>query len=215
MCISTDSTGHCSQWYCCGWCHFDCILDDGDCDDQRPSHQDLHPQLTASGIGSHLYSVCPWSNFDSTWVGVWFSNVHIKWNGFISYSIMEMFILTLDRFLTVFCPFSYKKRARKVPLLVVSIVFFVVCFVLVILPALGVGCYTFSATALSCVAIHQCDTSKYLCHTSMIISYSLLIIVGGVIPVAIYIAMYIKAKMIQSSTPQLGEFQDEEELGLP
>ena len=120
-----------------------------------------------------------------------------------------VFVLTLDRFLIVFYPFSYRRIARSI-LLVNSIVFFILCFVLVTIPTFGIGCYKFSDAALFCINTGQCHTRKYLCYVTSAIGYGLLIILGGFIPVGMYIAMYIKARKIQSSIPQLGEFDGED-----
>ena len=56
----------------------------------------------------------------------------------------------------------------------------------------------------------RCSTRKYLCSASNIIGFPLAVIGGSFIPVGMYIAMYIKAKRIQRSAPQMGEYKGEE-----
>ena len=119
-----------------------------------------------------------------------------------------IFVLILDRFLTVFYPFLYKMRATKV-LLVVSVINFALFFILVIIPASETGCYEFSDTALLCVIRATCSTRKYLCDASKYVGYLLFVSIGGFIPVSMYIAMYIKARRMNSRAPQLGECEGE------
>ena len=119
-----------------------------------------------------------------------------------------LFVLTLDRFLTVFYPFRYEKVARKV-LTVISIIFFIICLTVAVIPAFVKECYKFSSTALFCVSAGECNVSKYVCYTNDTIGFIILLIFGALLPIGMYIAMYIKAKKIQSSVPQLGECEIE------
>ena len=116
-----------------------------------------------------------------------------------------LFVLVLDRFLTVFCPFSFKKVARKV-LVPVSAILFVICSATVMGPVFGLGCYEFLESNLFCTDKSQCG----LCHFSRSIRLVVLVFIGALLPVGMYIAMFIKAKRIQSSAPQLGEHEGED-----
>ena len=119
-----------------------------------------------------------------------------------------VFVLTLDRFLTIFYPFSYRKIARKL-LVAVSALLFLLSCVVPVNPLLNVGCYIFSETALFCI-YNGCNTREFLCYASNALGFVLLIVVGALLPLGMYIAMYIKPKRIQSSAPQLGEHEGED-----
>ena len=131
------------------------------------------------------------------------SQLAVLWRGSI------LFVLTLDRFLTVFYPFSYKKKARKV-VVATSIILFVISLAIVTSPIFGVGCYEFSESALFCIITSLCNAIEYLCYVRTTILSAQLIIVGALLPLGMYIAMFIKAKRIQGSAPQMGEHEGEE-----
>ena len=132
---------------------------------------------------------------------------------FISYwRCSILFVLTLDRFSTVFYPFTYRKIAKKV-LAVVLIILLATCIILACIPAfetLGVGCYKFSDFALYCIDSGKCYFHIYACYIYRMIAVSVVFLVGGLLPVGMYIAMCMKARKIQSDVPQLGEFEGEE-----
>ena len=129
----------------------------------------------------------------------------------IAWRCSILFVLTLDRFLTIFYPFSYKKKARKF-LVAMSLVLFMISIAAVIGPIFGVGCYKFSENALYCIDTGQCNTKIYLCYVSNVVGFALLTIVGALLPLGMYIIMFIKAKRIQGSAPQMGEHEGEENI---
>ena len=182
------------------------------------ANKDLHTrtfilslQLLALDIMVILFAHLPITvtSMARKWV---FGSVWCRITGAVSYfasfwRCSILFVLTLDRLLTVFYPFTYKKIANRL-LLVVSIPLFVLCVILVCIPALetlGIGCYEFSDSALYCVDRGDCYRYIY-----SMAGTSVIFIIGGFLPVGMYIAMYIKAKKIQSSVPQLGEFEGEQ-----
>ena len=146
-----------------------------------------------------------------------FGSVWCRITGSVSYLAIYwrcsiLFALTLDRFFIVFFPFTYNKIANKL-MLVLSFILLALCVTLVSIPAfetLGIGCYEFSDSALYCIDRGECYFHIYACYIYRMAATSVVSLVGGLLPVGMYIAMYMKARKIQSDVPQLGEFGGEE-----
>ena len=104
-----------------------------------------------------------------------------------------MFILTLDRFLSVFKPFHYTKHANKIMFLL-SIIAFIASVGVSLVPLSHFGCYRFDDAALTCVISWECK--NILCFLYYIFISGLVFTIGGIAPVIMYLAMYIKARKI-------------------
>ena len=128
-------------------------------------------------------------------------------------------LLTLDRFLTVFYPFHYRRNANRL-----MIILFVLSFLFTLLCSLfpffniGTGCYLFVPQALTCIphaSYCEFDASiSILCYLYPTIIY-LIVFVGISVPVIMYIAMYIKARQLDRNIPVLGTFEGEQPLPKP
>ena len=104
-----------------------------------------------------------------------------------------MFILTLDRFLSVFKPFHYTKHANKIMFLL-SIIALIASVGVSLVPLSDFGCYHFQETALTCLISWECK--NILCFLYYIFISGLVFTIGGIAPLIMYLAMYIKARKI-------------------
>lgn len=108
-----------------------------------------------------------------------------------------MFLLVLDRFLTIFCPFSYHGTRAKCVTIILSIVILSACILTSVIPLfdIGIGCYVFTELALMCVVSWQC--TSIICHVYYYFITITFFVFGGIVPVALYIAMYIKGRRLR------------------
>ena len=104
-----------------------------------------------------------------------------------------MFILTLDRFLSVFKPFHYTKHANKI-MFSLSIIAFIASVGVSLVPLSEFGCYHFNDAALTCAISWECK--NILCFLYYIFISGLVFTIGGIAPLIMYIAMYIKGRKI-------------------
>ena len=102
-----------------------------------------------------------------------------------------MFIFVIDRFLSVFLPFSYPKHKVKV-----AVSLSVLCWPLSIilnaamLPGL-LNCYRFNALSWTCFFSSKCSGN---CSAFIAVYLSLIVIPITVLPIILYIALFCKAK---------------------
>ena len=102
-----------------------------------------------------------------------------------------MFVFVIDRFLSVFMPFAYPKHQHKV-IVILSIFSWGFSVVISIVPIPQIlDCYTFSYTFWICSFSPQCSE---VCSHFGSIFYSLVTLPVTVIPIALYIILYIKAR---------------------
>ena len=104
-----------------------------------------------------------------------------------------MFILTLDRFLSVFKPFHYTIYANKI-MFSLSIIAFIASVGVSLVPLSKFGCYRFNDAALTCAISWECN--NILCFLYYIFISGLVFTIGGIAPLIMYIVMYIKARKI-------------------
>ena len=113
-----------------------------------------------------------------------------------------MFLLILDRFLTVFCPF-YCRLMSKYVMIPLSMGAFLISLLASMIPLfdIGVGCYTFIETHLTCKVSWQCTNVGCLIYSYTF--YMVIFTFGGIAPVIMYIAMYIKGRKMRQTLMSL------------
>ena len=107
---------------------------------------------------------------------------------------LVMFLMMLDRLLTVVFPFSYKKHANTI-MKILSVVV-LLSFSLTLAPLVDIGCYDFTEYSLLCTISWQCQTIACLYYIAAVI---VIFIVGAIAPVFMYIVMYVKARSFRES----------------
>ena len=105
-----------------------------------------------------------------------------------------MCLLILDRFLTVFFPFCYRRTSKRLMISLLTCTFLIILLLSVIplFDLIAGGCYTFKESHLTCKISWECTNTG-----CKIYSYSFtmaIFAVGGIAPVIMYIAMYIKGR---------------------
>ena len=101
-----------------------------------------------------------------------------------------MFLMILDRLLTVTFPFCYRRRANSI-MAVSSILLFFSFLLIALAPLVNIGCYNFTQYSLICVVSWQCST--VICYLFYIVLSLVVFIAGAVAPIFMYAVMYIKA----------------------
>lgn len=125
---------------------------------------------------------------------------------------LVMFLLTLDRLLTVFYPFRYRAYANKL-MATLSILTFLFILLLSLFPFIGIGCYAFHSEALTCIVqIEYCELETvaftFFCHLYVTLNYIIIIV-----PVIMYIAMCVRARQLDRNVLlQIGTFEGEEPI---
>ena len=113
-----------------------------------------------------------------------------------------MFIFVCDRFLAVFYPFSYPRVQKKV----ISFIYTGSLMLAVVTTAIPLAddCVAFSRVAWYCLIDVGCTTP--LCSISRSVIASVSTLIGAIIPFAMYIILFIKAKKIRNQiTPMVSE----------
>ena len=106
--------------------------------------------------------------------------------GLATYRWFVMFILCLDRFLSVYAPFKYPKFANAFTAMLTS-VFLLLSSLHSLLPLFGFGCYAFSVVILSCSLNWECPS--VFCNLYYMFSSSSVFVLGGVVPLIMYVMM--------------------------
>ena len=101
-----------------------------------------------------------------------------------------MFLMILDRLLTVNFPFCYKKHANKI-MMVSSILIPSYSLLVTLAPLVGIGCYSFRNYKLTCTISWQCHST--ICYLHYVFTVVALFVIGAVVPIIMYVVMYIKA----------------------
>ena len=105
-----------------------------------------------------------------------------------------MFLLVLDRLLTVIFPFCYKKHANKI-MKVLSVLLFFSSLLIMLPPLAGIGCYNFTQYAFICTISWQCDTVA--CYLYYVVTIGAIFITGAIAPIIMYMIMYVKARNLR------------------
>ena len=111
-------------------------------------------------------------------------------DGFAYFRFMMTFILTLDRFVSVFLPFFYEKHSKSIILSLLSLVYFTTFF-RVFLPVKGImGCYVYVSTNKICTAFSNCS---FGCYYFVLVSVVLIVFIGSFLPLVMYMVIFCKA----------------------
>ncbi len=121
-----------------------------------------------------------------------------------------MFVFVCDRFFTVFIPFQYNRHRKKVILILCSTVLAVAIIGAVLHTTLD--CFSFSRVVWLCVSpIDETCPNFELCQLLTITSITLGQIVGSVVPMVMYIALFMKAKKVRNRIIPSGTQEDAEQ----
>ena len=109
---------------------------------------------------------------------------------------LVMFLMILDRLLTVVFPFCYKKHANSIMKLL-SVVVSLSSFLVTLAPLVGIGCYNFSDYGFVCTISWQCHT--IICYLYYVTIILVIFALGAIAPVFMYVVMCIKAQSFRQS----------------
>ena len=126
--------------------------------------------------------------------------------------IYLMFVLALDRFLTVFTPFWYQRCRMKVVTLL-SIGAWTLSFIVVVIPVRGIlDCFSFQRNTWACIPSTGC-LNRQACSvynsTSIALSNSC-----NVISLLLYSIMFCKAKQLRKKAQMLQKSSAHSEAGI-
>lgn len=126
--------------------------------------------------------------------------------------IYLMFVLALDRFLTVFTPFWYQ-RCRMRVIIVLSLGAWIVSFIIALIPVEGLlDCYSFQRHTWACVPSTGCS-NKNAC--SVYNSTSIALSNGcNVISLLLYFIMFCKARQLRNKIRTLQKSSANCEAGM-
>ena len=103
-------------------------------------------------------------------------------------------ILALDRFVSVFCPFFYKRNSFRL-ICVLLVMVYIVSFVRVILPLSGImGCFLYVHTQKTCTAFSGCSDGcliLFVCTILFAVSF------GIISPLILYIILFCKTRSLK------------------
>ncbi|XP_064386833.1 octopamine receptor beta-1R-like [Halichondria panicea] len=115
-----------------------------------------------------------------------------------------MFVFVTDRFLTVFAPFWYYKLNHRnlvvVPLSVAAW-FLAILYGLIPMP-FGLDCHEYGRIAWGCTVSKGCKYPE-ICDAYKNASVVLSNVIGGLIPLVMYIVLYCKAKQLKKKYPTI------------
>ena len=118
-------------------------------------------------------------------------------DGFAYFRFMMTFILTLDRFVSVFHPFVYERNSKKILFSLLALVY-ITTFFRVFLPITGVlGCYVYVSTNKICTAYSDCSTG---CYYFVLLSIICIVFFGVAIPVCMYMVLFFKAYRVRKKS---------------
>ena len=129
--------------------------------------------------------------------------------GFLLFTLRNMrnflmFVFVTDRLLTVFAPFWYYKRYHRkavvIPLSVAAWVFAII-YGLIPMPFF-LNCHQYNKIAWGCTVSKGC-TYPEVCDAYKNASVVLSNIIGGFIPLVMYIILYYKARQLKKKMPKL------------
>lgn len=115
-----------------------------------------------------------------------------------------MFLLTLDRFLTVFSPFHYPKHSLKI-MVVLSVIAWKGTLVLTLVPIGGaLRCYSYSPFVKGCL-IEVVEGENQSCLYYGIVYVAIVNCFGGVAPMVMYLLLFRKARQLNRRVLPVGQ----------
>ena len=118
---------------------------------------------------------------------------------------MLMLVLVIDRFLTVSMPFSLPKHHHKIMWSVIVISWTIsVLYSVAFVPGL-LDCYTFVPSRWRCLVSPSCS---YPCVIAINIAQYVIIVPCCVVPLLLYIVLFLKARRFQNVIPSVSNLTD-------
>ena len=118
-----------------------------------------------------------------------------------------MFVFVCDRFCTVFIPFRYKRHRRKV-ILILCLTALAFSAISAVLPMI-IGCFEFDRILWLCTSpVNEICHKNEFCQPYAIIIVVIGQLVGSYVPMVMYIALLIKAKIIRNQFIRSGAQKD-------
>ena len=114
-------------------------------------------------------------------------------DGFAMFRFTMTFVLTVDRFISVFSPFLYNTRGKPIALILSAMAWFLT-LIRVLVPFSGImNCFTYIPTFKTCTLFPGClKGCKYI----TVWSVGVIILFGVVLPLLLYMAIYLKVQRI-------------------
>ena len=132
-------------------------------------------------------------------------------DGFAFFRFMMTLVLTLDRFISVYQPFFYRRNSKKL-LVGLHVVVYVNTLLRVILPLTGVmGCYVYVSTNKICTAYSDCSTG---CYYLVLVSVTSIILFGAIFPFCMYMVLFYKAYKIRRRSKGFTDSHDMDETNV-
>lgn len=119
-----------------------------------------------------------------------------------------MFVFVTDRFCSIFFPFSHRRHQQKIAI-GLSLVAWSVSFFFAVLPLI-LDCEGFSRVTFYCTGGDGC-TNRYYCQSSRIVTTLITNIVGSLLPLIMYICLFVKAKKMQKMIRRMSTTSKSEE----
>ncbi len=168
-------------------------------------------QIVAANLIFSLFVFC--TNFSSAAAKDWLFGttgcrlVAFAKFWFINVRFILMFVLALDRFLTVYRPFKYPKHSRKV-----TTVLSIATWVLLAPPSVGpftkwLDCFGYSPLLKACVYVENCLHPSW-CVEYMMVLCTLIVVIAGVVPLVLYCLLFRKARLLQNRVQPVGGLQE-------
>ncbi len=155
--------------------------------------QSLFLSLQIIGIEILYHLTIPFTILISTISGYWvLGNVVCNVSGmihdaFAMFRFTMTFVLTVDRFMSVYKPFLYFKHGKKISWGLSAIVWFVT-LIRIILPLTGIlDCFVYIPTFKTCTVYAGCSRS---CEYFAAWSIGLIVLLGVVLPVILYAIIF-------------------------
>ncbi len=118
-----------------------------------------------------------------------------------------MFVFVTDRFCSVFFPFSHKRYQQKIAV-ALSLMAWSISFLFAVLPLI-LDCEVFSRITWYCTGGNGCTNRQY-CQWSRIVTTLITNIVGSLLPLIMYIILFVKAKKMQKSFRRMSSTSNED-----
>ncbi len=142
------------------------------------------------------------SSITGTWI---FGEVVCNMTGmmhdaFALFRFSMMFVLTVDRFISIFGPFFYCRHGGKIAALL-SMIMWLLTLVRIVTPLYGVlDCYNYIPTFKTCTVFSGCSDS---CEIFAGVSIAFIVFTGVILPSSLYAIIFIKVRKLFSASYNL------------
>ncbi len=118
-----------------------------------------------------------------------------------------VFAFSIDRFSSVFLPFTYPKYSRKIVTIMCVLAWAISCSLSLLMTPQLLDCYIYSLPASSCVFSSRCSGT---CRMSSLIYSATIVIPTTIIPIGLFTALYFKGRKIRRNEAMLRDLSDAE-----